>query len=247
MNILVCVSSVPDTTTKITFKNDNQEFNSDGVQYIINPYDELALTKSLMLTEAHGGEVTIITVGEASVEPIMRKALAIGAHKAVRVNASAKDAMHVALAVKEYMDNSGNTYDVVFTGRESIDYNGGQVGPLLSELLDAALINVVTEVEVEENQVTAVRDIDGGREKVRAGFPVVLSAQKDLCEPRIPNMRGIMQARTKPLEVVESSLEYGDVEYASYELPKPKEGVKLIDANNPEELLDLLRNEKKLI
>lgn len=245
MNILVCLSAVPDTTTKITFVDNNTKFNTDGVQFIINPYDELALTKALELTEAQGGEVTIITVGDASVEPVMRKGLAIGAHKAIRVNTVAKDGMHAAKCIATAI--SGESYDLIFTGRESIDYNGGQVAGLLSEMLNVALINVVTSITVEGGQITAVRDIDGGKETVSASLPAVVSAQKDLCEPRIPNMRGIMQARTKPLTVVEDAEGYSDTDYRSYELPPAKAGVKLIDANNAEELIDLLRSEKKLI
>jgi electron transfer flavoprotein beta subunit len=245
MNILVCVSAVPDTTTKITFVDNNTKFNTEGVQFIINPYDELALTRALELTEANGGEVTVITVGDASIEPVMRKALAIGAHKAIRVNTVAADGMHAAQCIKDAI--AGESYDLILTGRESIDYNGGQVAGILSEMLDMALINVVAKLDVDGNTVTAVRDIDGGRETVSASLPCVISAQKDLCEPRIPNMRGIMQARTKPLNVVEPAGEYTDTVYESYELPPAKEGVKLIDAANAGELMDLLRSEKKLI
>jgi len=244
MNILVCVSAVPDTTTKITFVENNTKFNSEGVQFIINPYDELALTKALELTEAHGGEVVVVTVGETSTEPIIRKALAIGAHKAIRVNSKPMDGMHVARAIASAV--KGQSFDLVMTGRESIDYNGGQVAGLLSELLGFGLINVVTEIAVDGNSIVATRDIDGGRERVSYPMPCVVSAQKDLCEPRIPNMRGIMQARSKPMEVVEYTEEYDDVSYQSYELPAAKGGVKLIDASNAEELIDLLRTEKKL-
>ena len=244
MNILVCVSAVPDTTTKITFVDNNTKFNSEGVQFIINPYDELALTKALELTEAQGGEVVVVTVGEATTEPIIRKALAIGAHKAIRVNTKAMDGMHVAKAIASAIE--GQSFDLVMTGRESIDYNGGQVAGLLSELLGFGLINVVTEISVDGNSIVATRDIDGGRETVSCPMPCVVSAQKDLCEPRIPNMRGIMQARSKPMEVVEYDQEYNNVTYESYELPAAKGGVKLIDASNAEELIDLLRTEKKL-
>ena len=245
MNILVCLSAVPDTTTKITFTDNDTKFNTDGVQFIINPYDELALTKALEITEAKGGEVTVISVGEASIDPVIRKALAIGAHKAVRIDTAAKDGMHVAQSIKQAIE--GQSYDLILTGRESIDYNGGQVAGLLSELMDMSLVNVVTSIEIDGSSVTAVRDIDGGRETVSASMPCVLSAQKELCEPRIPNMRGIMQARTKPLEVVAPSGDYTQTDYVGYELPPAKEGVKLIDAANAEELIDLLRSEKKLL
>lgn len=244
MKILVCVSVVPDTTTKITFTDNNSNFNKDGVQFIINPYDELALTKALELTEKNGGSVTVITVGEADADPVIRKALAIGANDAIRVNANPADGIFVAAQVAEQFKAGG--YNAVFTGRESIDYNGGQVAGLVAEMISAPLINVVTEIESDGSTITATRDIDGGRETVKAGLPCVVSAQKDLCEPRIPNMRGIMMARSKPLNVVEASDAFNYTSYTNYELPPAKTGVKLIDADNAEELIDLLRNEKKL-
>jgi electron transfer flavoprotein beta subunit len=244
MNILVCISAVPDTTTKITFTENNTKFNTSGVQYIINPYDELALTRSLELCEKHGGEVHIITVGDASVEPIMRKALAIGASKAIRVNTAALDGMQVASEIASFAKQ--NNYDLLFTGRESIDYNGGQVAPLLSEILQYPLANVVSSIDMEEGKMIATREIDGGREKISCPLPAVASAQKDLCEARIPNMRGIMQARTKPLEVVEPTSTIMGSHYASYELPPAKGAVKLIEASEAETLIDLLREEKKL-
>ncbi|MEZ4843553.1 MAG: electron transfer flavoprotein subunit beta/FixA family protein [Bacteroidia bacterium] len=245
MNILVCISAVPDTTTKISFTDNNTKFNTDGVQFIINPYDEMALSKALELTEANGGEVTVICVGDASTEPVIRKALAIGAHNAIRINTVAKDGLHVAKCIAQAI--SGKSFDIIFTGRESIDYNGGQVAGLLSSLLDVALINVVSKIEVSGNEVTAVRDIDGGRETVSCHMPCVISAQKDLCEVRIPNMRGIMMARSKPLEVIEPSEDYTLTAYNEYELPVSKQGVKMIDPANAGELMDLLRTEKKFI
>ncbi|MBI1305984.1 MAG: electron transfer flavoprotein beta subunit/FixA family protein [Bacteroidetes bacterium] len=245
MNILVCVSPVPDTTTKITFVDNNTKFNTEGVQFIINPYDELALTRALELTEKHGGEVTVITVGTAGTEPVIRKALAIGAAKAIRVNCDPVDSLHTAQAIHSAISNE--SFDLIFTGRESIDYNSGQVAGLLAELLGMGLLNIVTSIEVEGSDVIATRDIDGGKEKVSHPLPCVASAQKDLCEPRIPNMRGIMQARTKQLNVVEYADAYNDTEYLSYDLPPAKGAVKLIDPANAGELIDLLRSEKKLI
>lgn len=245
MNILVCMSVVPDTTTKITFKNENQEFNEDGVQFIINPYDELALTRALELTEANGGEVTIIHVGPAKNEPSVRKALAVGAHKAVRIDCEPTDAQEVANHIAEYVKS--NSFDAILTGRESIDYNSGQVAGLLGELLSIPSVNVVTSVDVEGDTATFTRDIDGGREVVSCSLPFIASAQKDLVEPRIPNMRGIMAARTKPLEVISPS---GEAEYSacsSYELPEPKSSVKLISANEPEELIRILKEEAKIL
>lgn len=245
MNILVCMSVVPDTTTKITFKNENQEFNEDGVQFIINPYDELALTRALELTEANGGEVTIIHVGPAKNEPSVRKALAVGAHKAVRIDCEPADAQEVANHIAEYVKS--NSFDAILTGRESIDYNSGQVAGLLGELLSIPSVNVVTSVDVEGDTANFTRDIDGGREVVSCSLPFIASAQKDLVEPRIPNMRGIMAARTKPLEVISPSGEANYSACSSYELPEPKSSVKLISADEPEELIRILKEEAKIL
>ncbi|MDB4161489.1 electron transfer flavoprotein subunit beta/FixA family protein [Bacteroidia bacterium] len=244
MKILVCVSVVPDTTTKITFTDGDTKFNKAGVQFIINPYDELALTRALELTEASAGSVTVITVGEADADPIIRKALAMGAGDAIRVDGSAKDGMYVAAQIAEQAKLG--EYDLVLTGRESIDYNGGQVQGLVAEMLEWPVINVATSIDVADNIVTATRDIDGGRETVSAPLPCVVSAQKDLCEPRIPNMRGIMQARSKPLNVVAATDKYDYTSVAKYELPPVKGGVKMIDAADAEQLIDILHNEEKL-
>lgn len=244
MKILVCISVVPDTTTKITFKDNDTAFNTDGVQFIINPYDELALTRALEITEANGGSVSVVNVGDASNDPVIRKALAIGAQDAIRVDAAASDGMFVAAQIAKVAKDGG--YDMVLTGRESIDYNGGQVAGLVAEMLGWPLLNVVTELNVEGSTVKATRDIDGGKEELSASLPAVASAQKDLCEPRIPNMRGIMQARTKPLNVEAASEQGNYTSYTKYELPPAKSGVKMIDAANAEELIDLLHNEKKL-
>ena len=244
MKILVCVSLVPDTTTKITFTDNDTQFNKADVQYIINPYDELSLARALEITEKNGGSVTVITVGEADTDPIIRKALAIGAGEAIRVDANPKDGMYVAAQIAEQAKIG--EYDLVLMGRESIDYNGGQVQGLVAEMLNWPFINVVTELDVEGNKVTATRDIDGGREELSASLPCVVSAQKDLCEPRIPNMRGIMMARSKPLNVVPAIDKYDYTSVSSYELPPAKSGVKMIDAENAEELIDILHNIEKL-
>ena len=244
MKILVCVSVVPDTTTKITFTDGDTKFNRAGVQFIINPYDELSLTRALEITEKSGGSVTVITVGEADTEPVIRKALAMGAGDAIRVDAAPKDGMYVAAQIAEQA-KSGE-YDLVLTGRESIDYNGGQVQGLVAEILGWPLINVVTELDAEGSTIQATRDIDGGREKLTASIPCVVSAQKDLCEPRIPNMRGIMMARSKPLNVVPAVDKYDYTSVSKYELPPAKGGVRMIDAENVEQLIDILHNEEKL-
>lgn len=244
MKILVCMSVVPDTTTKITFKENNSKFNSEGVQYIINPYDELSLTRALEITEAQGGTVTVINVG-TDTEPVIRKALAIGAHDAIRIDAEPTDGFMVAAAIAEISKSNG--YDVIFTGRESIDFNSGMVGGLIAEMLDLPLLNIVTSVDVSNGVVKATRDIDGGKEELECAAPCVVSAQKELCEPRIPNMRGIMGARTKPLQVVTYSGGASQAAYIQYELPPAKSGVRLINPDNAGELIDILHNEKKVI
>jgi electron transfer flavoprotein beta subunit len=246
MKILVCLSQVPDTTTKITFTPDQKSFNESGVQFIINPYDELALTKALEIKEAAGsGSVTVINVGAPKTEANIRKALAVGADDAVRIDAEPVDAFLVATEIANFAKDKG--FDIIFTGRESIDYNGGQVGGMIAAMLDLPLVNVVTKVSFSGNTGTVERDIDGGREIVEVNTPVVLSAQKDLCEPRIPNMRGIMAARSKPLQVVAATSTAKGTVVSNYETPKPKAGCKFIDANNVEELVSLLHNEAKVI
>ncbi len=238
------MSVVPDTTTKITFKENNTKFNSDGVQFIINPYDELSLTKALEIAESTNGTVTVVNVG-TDTEPVIRKALAIGANDATRINANPIDAFFVASEIASFA-KQGN-YDLIFTGRESIDFNGGLVGGILAEMLDMPLLNIVTKVDVANGKVTATRDIDGGKEELSCAAPCIISAQKDLCEPRIPNMRGIMMARTKPLNIVEPSNNNSNAAYYSFEMPPSKAGVRLIDPENAGELIDILHNEIKVI
>jgi electron transfer flavoprotein beta subunit len=245
MKILVCISNVPDTTTKVTFTDNNTKFNAAGVQFIINPYDELALTRALEITEKQGGTVTAINVGLADDEPSIRKTLAIGANDAVRINAEPIDAYFVAEQIAAYAKSE--QFDLILTGRESIDYNGGLVGGLLAEMLGIPSVNVITSIEVENGVATMERDIDGGKEKVSCKLPLVASAQKELTEPRIPNMRGIMAARTKPLKVVEVSGDLITSATVGFELPAAKGGVKLIPADQAEQLIELLHNEAKVI
>ncbi|MCA0428072.1 MAG: electron transfer flavoprotein subunit beta/FixA family protein [Bacteroidetes bacterium] len=245
MKVLVCISNVPDTTTKVTFVDNNTKFNTQGVQFIINPYDELALTKALELTEKSGGTVTVINVGLADAEPSIRKALAIGAHDAVRINAEPTDAMFVASQIAAYAANEN--YDLILTGRESIDYNGGMVGGILAGLLGMPCVNVITSIEIDGGVATLERDIDGGKEKVSCPLPFVASAQKELTEPRIPNMRGIMAARTKPLKVVDAiTAETGSMT-VSFELPPAKGACKMIPVEQAADLIRLLHEEAKVI
>lgn len=245
MKILVCVSNVPDTTTKVIFTENNTQFNTAGVQFIINPYDELSLTRGLELTEKLGGTVTVITVGLADTEASIRKALAIGSTDAVRINATPTDAYFVAEQIAAYAKDQN--FDLIFTGRESIDYNGGQVCGLLAEMLGLPSVNVITSIDIDGTTANVERDIDGGREKLTASLPLVVSAQKELTEPRIPNMRGIMAARTKPLTVVEPINAEATSASVGFELPASKGSVKLISVEDAGTLIGILHNEAKII
>lgn len=244
MKFLVCISNVPDTTTKISFV-DGKALNTTGVQFIINPYDEIALTRALELKEALGGTVTVINVGGAGTEPTLRKALAIGADDAIRVNAEPLDAYQVAAQIAGVIKT--NQYDVILTGRESIDYNSGQVAGMLGELLEIPSISVATKLDINGTEATIEREIDGGKEVLTTTLPFVASAQKGMSEPRIPNMRGIMSARTKPLQVVEPINDTKLTSSLVYELPPAKQACKIIAADKMDELVGLLHNEAKVI
>ncbi len=246
MNYLVCISKVPDTTTKISFTDNNTKFNEEGVQYIINPADEwYALVRALELKEAGGGSVTTITVGGADDEPVIRKALAIGADEAVRVDAEPKDAFFVASQIAEYARDKG--FDMVLCGNETINYNGGQVGGMIAELLGHAYVCNASDLQVEGNTATLEHSIQGGSQVVEATTPLVVSCTKGMAEQRIPNMRGIMAARKKPIETVQPTETEAYTEVVSYELPPPKSECKYVDPENPEELVQLLHNEAKVI
>jgi electron transfer flavoprotein beta subunit len=246
MKFLVCISNVPDTTTKITFTPDNKEFNKAGVQFVINPWDEYALTRAIELKEANGsGTVTVLNVGEADTEPNIRKALAIGADDAIRVNAHPKDAFFVAQQIASVAKDGG--YDVILMGKESIDYNGFQVHGMVGELLGVPTVAPAMKLDMSGSTATLEREIEGGKEIVEVNTPFVASCQQPMCEPRIPNMRGIMTARTKPLKVVEPTADAARTQVAAFALPSQKQGVKLIPAETAGDLIKLLRNEAKVI
>ncbi|MCL4817283.1 MAG: electron transfer flavoprotein subunit beta/FixA family protein [Flavobacteriales bacterium] len=246
MKLLVCISKAPDTTSKVSFAENNTKFNEAGVQYIINPYDEwYALVRALELKETLGGTVTTITVGKADNEPTIRKALAIGADDAVRIDAEASDALAVAKQIADYVKN--NSYDIIFCGKETIDYNGSQVGGMIAELLDLPYVSLASKLDVNGNTATLERDIQGGKEVVETNMPFVISCAKGMAEARIPNMRGIMAARTKPLQVISGSEVSKLTEIVAYSLLPEKAGCKFIDAENPGELFQLLHNEAKVI
>jgi len=238
MKILVCISHVPDTTTKISFTADNKSIATSGIQYIINPYDEIALTRALELTEKSGGTVTVINVGDASTDATLRKALAIGATDAVRVDANPANASFVAAQIADYA--SKNSFDLILTGRESIDYNGSQVAAMVGELLNIPSVSIVKSLEVADKNVTLEREIEGGKE-------IVSCATEGMAEPRIPNMRGIMSARTKPLQVMAAVATETYQQLVGYDKPEPRTQVKLIDASNVKALVDALHTEAKVI
>ncbi len=245
MKILVCISNVPDTTTKIAFTDDHKNFVTTGVQFIINPYDEIALTRALEITEASGGSVTVINVGDASVEPTIRKALAIGATDAIRVNANPRDAYFVAKQIAAYAEGKG--FDLILTGRESIDYNGSQVASMIGEFLNIPAISIVKSLVTEGTGITCEREIEGGKEVVSTPLPAVISATEGMAEPRIPNMRGIMSARTKPLQIIEP-VEVAQLQnITGYDKPKPRSQVKLVPSDQVKQLVDLLHNEARVI
>jgi electron transfer flavoprotein beta subunit len=245
MNILVCISKVPDTTTKISFVDNDTKFNEDKVQFIVNPYDEwYALVRALEIKEAQGGNVTIITVGGADTEAIIRKALAIGADNAVRINMEAKDAFSVAEAIANYAKDK--SFDIVLTGKETIDYNGSEVGGMIAELLDAPFISLANKLDIDNGKAKTEIDIEGGVEVITSPLPVVISAAKGMAEQRIPNMRGIMASRTKPIEVIDGNGQ-SLISVKKFSLPKPKEAVKLISAEEMDQLVELLHKEAKVI
>jgi len=246
MKILVAISKAPDTTSKISFTEGNSKFNEAGVQFIINPYDEwYALVRGLELKEANGGTVTTVTVGGADADPIIRKALAIGADDAVRIDADPKDAYFVATQISEYAKDKG--YDMILVGKETVDYNGSQVGGLIAGMMDMPYLPSASKLDVNGSVATFEREVQGGEEVLEAELPIVLSAAKGMAEQRIPNMRGIMAARTKKLEVVPAVDADALTEIVEYALPDAKSAVKLIDAENVEQLVELLHTEAKVI
>jgi electron transfer flavoprotein beta subunit len=246
MNILVCISKAPDTTSKITFKDSNKTFNEDGVQFIVNPYDEwYALVRGLELKEAQGGKVTIISVGGSDYEPILRKALAIGADEAVRIDASPIDSDQVAGEISGYAKTQA--FDLILCGKETIDYNGSNVGGMIAAHLNIPFISNASKLDVNVTNAHIERDMQGGTEVLEAATPAVISCAKGMAEQRIPNMRGIMAARSKPLNVLPSFGASSNTEIVSFTLPADKGSVKLIDPENAEELINLLHTEAKVI
>lgn len=247
MKILVCIAQAPDTTSKIAFTDNNTRFNEQGVTYIINPYDEwYALVRALELKEAGvASEIHLVTVGNAGAEAVMRKALALGGDQAYRINTESHDTYVVAAQIAEFAKDKG--YDLILAGKESIDYNNASVGATIAGALDYNFVGFATGLNVESATATIKREIEGGEETDTAALPLVVSCQKGMAEARIPNMRGIMAARTKPLNVVEPAAIDALTEIVSYELPPAKTGVKLFTADQMDELVAALHSQAKVI
>lgn len=247
MKILVCISKTPDTTAKIAFADNNTKFVQEGVQWIINPYDEwYALVRAIELKEKDPSTaIHLVTVGGADTEPIIRKALALGGDEAFRINKEPQDSFDVAAQIAALASQNG--YDLVLTGKETIDYNNSSTGGMIAALLDLPYVSLATKLDLAGSTATLNREIEGGEESVEVNLPLVVSCQKGMAEARIPNMRGIMAARTKPLKVVEPVANEVKAEVVRYELPPAKAGVKLVSADNPEELVRLLHEEAKMI
>jgi electron transfer flavoprotein beta subunit len=244
MKILVCISHVPDTTSKINFTNGDSEFDTNGVQFVINPNDEFGLTRAIWFQEQQGATVTVVNVGGPETEPTLRKALAIGANEAIRVNANPSDGFFVAKQLAEVIKNGG--YDLIIAGKESLDYNGGMVAGLLGY----NFLNSCVSLSIEGTSATASREIDGGKETVSTSLPLIIGGQKGLVEEkdlRIPNMRGIMTARTKVLTILEPVAASSETKAMKFEKPAPRSAVKLVSADNLDELINLLHNEAKVI
>ncbi|MCA0333139.1 MAG: electron transfer flavoprotein subunit beta/FixA family protein [Bacteroidetes bacterium] len=246
MKVLVCISKTPDTTAKISFSNDGKDFQADGVQFILNPYDEwFALVRGLELTESQGGTVTVINVGLADNDTVIRKALAIGAQDAVRINKAPEGAWDVAQQLAAYI--KGQSYDLVLLGKETIDYNDSEVGAILAELLDMPFISYANKLDIQGTTATVNREIEGGTEIMEASLPLVISCAQGMAEQRIPNMKGIMTSKSKPLNVVEPISVESPTVLLRHELPPARKSVHLLAPEDTDELVRLLHEEAKVI
>ena len=248
MKILVCISHVPDTTSKINFSSNLTEFDGNGITFVINPYDEFGLTRAMKIKEATGATITVVNVGPVSTEPTLRKALAIGADDAVRIDADALDGASVARLIADFAIDKN--YDLIITGRESIDYNGGIVPGMLATYLDLPFVNACIGLELDGENAKITREIDGGKENLEGVLPLLIAGQKGLVEEkelRIPAMRGIMMARKKPLTVIAPSSVTASSAILNFELPEAKAACKMIDAGNVDQLVELLHSQAKVI
>ena len=248
MKILVCISCVPDTTSKINFKNNDTEFDNSQIQYIINPNDEFGLTRAIWLKENDGAEIDVITVGLENTDQILKKVLAIGADRGFRINQEPLDSFQVAKLLSNHI--SKNNYDLVVAGRESIDYNGGIVPGIIAEILDINYVTNCVGLELIDKSAKVKREIEGGIETLKCKLPLIIGAQKGLVEEsdlRIPNMRGIMQARQKPFEIIEDHTDKLKTNTIKFSKPDDNKEIKFISSDNLDELIDCLHNEAKVI
>lgn len=246
MKILVCISKTPETTAKISFSDDNTKFDQNGVQYILNPYDEwYALVRAIELVEKEGGEVTLFHVGDASSDIIIKKGLALGATSAVRVDANPESGFYVAKQIAAYVQN--NPQDIIFFGKETIDYNGSEVGSITAELLDLPFVSFASKLEKDGDTCTLERDVEGGIQRVKVNIPFAVSAAKGMAEQRIASMIAIMKAKKKKIDVIPAVDVDNHISIVNYELPPAKSGVKLVDPDNMDELVRLLKEEAKVI
>jgi electron transfer flavoprotein beta subunit len=248
MKVLVCISNVPDTTTKVKFIDDSKKLDVNGIQWVINPWDELALTRALELKDdASNGvqTVTVAHVGLISSDPTIRKALAIGADDAIRVNSESSDAYSIAAQLAEAIRTE--KFDIVLCGIESSDHNGSTVGGMLAEFLGYPSVTGVSSVNIEGGEPVITREIDGGKEIISVPTPFIAIVQKGIAkEPRIAAMRGIMMARTKPVKVLEPLAIESLTEVINYEMPKPRAACKYVNADDAGQLIALLQNEAKV-
>lgn len=247
MKILVCITKTPDTTTRTSFTDNNSRLAESGVQWILNPYDEwYALVRAIELKEKDPSTIIhLVSVGGADMEPVIRKALALGGDEAIRINSETPDSFYVASQIASIAQQG--SYDLIFAGKETLDFMGSSVGGMLAGLLDLPYVSLAIKFELNGTTAVVTREIEGGEETCEVSLPAVISCQKGMAEQRIPNMKGIMSARTKPLKVVEPVNAEPLTSYTSFETPPPKAGVKLIPADNPAELVRLLREEAKVI
>lgn len=245
MKILVCITHVPDTTSRIAFTENNTKFDTTGIQFVIGPYDDYALACAVELKESIGAEVTVLNVGGPESDPVLRKALAIGADEAIRVNADPTDSYFVARQIANVAKDK--EFDLILMGRESSDFNGGQVHGMVGELLGLSSISPAMKMEIKGDIAVIVREIDGGKEHLEVKLPLIAGCQEPIAEWRIPNMRGIMSAKSKPLSVVEATDNEVSTLVKHYELPPEKGEVRMVDPDNVEELVSLLKNEAKVL
>jgi len=245
MKILVCITHVPDTTARISFTDNNTKFDTTGVQYIIGPYDDFALARAVELKEENGATVTVLNIGQIETEPTIRKALAIGADDAIRVDAVPTDSFFVACQIADVMKQ--NEFDLILMGRESLDFNSGVVHGMVGEIVGIPSISPVMKLDIEGEKAKLSREIEGGKESLEVSLPFIAGCQEPIAEWKIPNMRGIMTARSKPLQVIEAVEVESTTELLSYELPPEKGGIKMVDPDNVDELVSLLKNEAKVI